>query len=132
MVTTSFVLCAAAYLLMQLFYSFSLKHIAVVDILVLAAGYILRVYAGEFASGFRVSVWLLLTTIALSLFLAVGKRKSELTLISHLPDKSTENIRKALSHYSDKLLDVYALFSPLPLLFFIHFLLFSSSLKGLN
>lgn len=107
-VSPSFFFCAVIYLFLQLGYSLFFKHIAVIDILSLAAGYMLRVYAGEFATGFRVSVWLLLTTIALSLFLAVGKRKSELTLISHLPAASLEATRKTLSHYSDTLLDMYA------------------------
>lgn len=108
MVTRTFFLCLLVYLTLQLCYSRFLKHIAVIDILTLATGYMLRVYAGEFTSGFRVSVWLLLTTISLSLFLAVGKRKSELTLISHLPEESREETRKTLSHYSDMLLNVYA------------------------
>lgn len=107
-ITRSFLFSTIAYLLLQLFYSLYLKHIAVIDILTVATGYMMRVYAGEFASGFRVSVWLLLTTVAVSLFIAVGKRKSELTLISHLPEGSKEATRKSLSHYSDKLLDVYA------------------------
>lgn len=108
MITRSFFFGAIIYLVLQLCYSVVLKHIAVVDILILASGYMLRVYGGEFASGYRVSVWLLLTTIALSLFLAVGKRKSELTLISHLPNNTArEATRKSLSHYSVQLLDVY-------------------------
>jgi len=107
-VTPAFFISVIIYLLLQLSYSVFLKNIAVVDILALAAGYMLRVYAGELASGFRVSVWLLLTTIALSLFLAVGKRKSELTLIANLSKADIETTRKTLSHYSDKLLDVYA------------------------
>lgn len=109
-ITRGFFFATIIYLLLQLFYSLKLKHIAVIDILTLAGGYILRVYAGEFAIGTnsRVSVWLLLTTIALSLFLAVGKRRSELTLISHLSKSSLETTRKTLSHYSDKLLDIYA------------------------
>lgn len=107
-ITRSFFFCALVYLGLQMLYSLRLKHIEVIDILTLASGYILRVYGGEFASGWRVSVWLLLTTIALSLFLAVGKRKSELTLISHLPTQHLQATRKTLSHYSDKLLDVYA------------------------
>lgn len=79
-----------------------------IDILLLATGYILRVYGGEVATGFHISVWLLLTTVALSLFLAVGKRKSELTLISQMPGAQITAIRKTLSHYSDSLLNVYA------------------------
>src|SRR3989344_5534196 len=96
------------YIVLQFLYSFFLKSVAVADILVIAAGYILRVYAGEFASGFHISVWLLLTAISLSLFLAVGKRKSELTLVSQIKDINIASIRKSLSHYSERLLDVYA------------------------
>ncbi len=107
-VTQTFFLLALAYLLIQLLYSKVLKAIAVVDILAIAAGYILRVYAGEAASGFHISVWLLLTTISLSLFLAVGKRRSELTLVSQIKDVNISDIRKSLSHYSERLLDVYA------------------------
>jgi hypothetical protein len=74
----------------------------------IASGYILRVLAGEFASGYHISVWLLLTTISVSLFLAIGKRRSELTLLSSNKDADVAATRKTLSHYSDRLLDVYA------------------------
>lgn len=107
-VTPAFFLLAIIYLLLQLSYSIFLKHIAVIDILAIAAGYILRVYAGELASGYHISVWLLLTTIAISLFLAIGKRRSELTLISKYSEVQKAAVRKSLSHYSERLLDVYA------------------------
>lgn len=107
-VTPAFFILTVAYLFLQLSYSMFLKHIAVIDILAIAAGYILRVYAGEFASGYHISVWLLLTTIAISLFLAVGKRRSELTLISKYSEAQKAAVRKSLSHYSERLLDVYA------------------------
>jgi 4-hydroxybenzoate polyprenyltransferase len=105
--TTFFVLCIV-YLITQFFYSTVLKSIAVIDILVIAAGYILRVYAGEFASGMHISVWLLLTTISISLFLAVGKRRSELTLLTSSKNTDIQATRQSLSHYSDKLLNSYA------------------------
>jgi 4-hydroxybenzoate polyprenyltransferase len=107
-VSKAFVISVLVYVVLQVSYSVLLKHIAVIDILALAAGYILRVYAGEFASGLHISVWLLLTTISLSLFLAVGKRRSELTLVSQLAHGDVAKIRTSLSHYSERLLDVYA------------------------
>lgn len=107
-VTPAFFLLTIVYLFLQLSYSIFLKHIAIIDILAIAAGYILRVYAGEFASGYHISVWLLLTTIAISLFLAIGKRRSELTLISKYSEAQKAAVRKSLSHYSERLLDVYA------------------------
>jgi len=107
-ITPAFFWIAAAYLLIQLLYSVFLKSIAIIDILAIASGYILRVYAGEFVSGSHISVWLLLTTISLALFLAIGKRRSELTLISQNKESNISLIRKSLSHYSERLLDVYA------------------------
>ncbi len=107
-VTPAFFVCIIVYLLLQLSYSVLLKHITGIDILAIAAGYILRVYGGEFASGFHISVWLLLTTVSISLFLAVGKRRSELTLLSQHSQAKIIETRKSLSHYSERLLDVYA------------------------
>ncbi len=107
-VTPAFFLLLIIYLFIQVFYSTVLKPIAVIDILAIAFGYILRVYAGELAGGVHISVWLLLTTISLSLFLAIGKRRSELTLVSQNKSVNISDIRKTLSHYSERLLDVYA------------------------
>lgn len=107
-INTAFFLLVIVYLLLQISYSMVLKNITVLDILALAGGYILRVYAGELASNYHISVWLVLTTVALSLFLAIGKRRSELTLISKYSEKQIEATRQTLSHYSERLLDVYA------------------------
>lgn len=107
-ISPAFFFITVVYVILQVSYSMILKHIAVIDILALAGGYILRVYAGEFLSGYHISVWLLLTTISLSLFLAIGKRRRELTLISQETSKNLSEIRKSLSHYSERLLDVYA------------------------
>lgn len=107
LISPTFFLITLVYVVLQLSYSFVLKHIAVIDILALAGGYILRVYAGEFLSGYHISVWLLLTTISLSLFLAIGKRRRELTLVSQENIKNIAEVRRSLSHYSERLLDVY-------------------------
>lgn len=109
-VSLPFFIITLVYLVLQLSYSIFLKHIAVIDILALAGGYILRVYAGEIVIGYQyhISVWLLLTTVSISLFLAVGKRRRELSLISEHSGTNIAAIRKSLSHYSERLLDVYA------------------------
>lgn len=108
LLSPSFFLITIVYFMLQLSYSVFFKDIAIIDILALAGGYILRVYAGEVVSGYHISVWLLLTTISLSLFLAIGKRRSELTLISQHKTATIAATRKSLSHYSERLLDVYA------------------------
>jgi len=107
-ITPAFMALVIVYLLIQFLYSSLLKSVAVLDILLIATGYILRVFGGEFASGFHISVWLLLTTISFSLFIAIGKRRSELTLVSQHKDINIDATRKSLSHYSERLLDVYA------------------------
>ncbi len=107
-ITPSFFVVAVAYFAIQLFYSMFFKGITIIDILAIASGYIIRVYAGELAGESHISVWLLLTAISLALFLAIGKRRSELTLISQNKETNIAAIRKTLSHYSERLLDVYA------------------------
>jgi len=108
-ISPGFFVLTSIYFLMQLSYTLYLKHIEIVDILTLAGGYILRVFAGEVIGAFHISAWLFLTVISLSLFLAIGKRRSELTLLSHQPSAAQGIIatRKTLAHYSEKLLDVY-------------------------
>ena len=104
-----FFLICVTYLVLQLSYSLFLKRATILDILAIASGYILRVYAGELLfPGSHIPAWLFLTTISLSLFLAIGKRRSELTLISTQSASQIANIRPTLSHYSERLLDVYA------------------------
>ena len=99
-----FQLLLLAYLLLQLFYSFKLKHIPILDVLTIASGFLIRIYAGAVVVNLGMSVWFLLTVVSASLFLAVGKRQSERTL---LKDQSENTTRKTLHKYSGRLLDVY-------------------------
>ena len=99
--SVGFFAIASAYLLLQLAYSFILKHIILIDVMSIAAGFILRVYAGVWAINAHMNVWFLLCVVALSLFLAVGKRRSELTLLTG--EKAGAH-RGTLSHYPEMLL----------------------------
>jgi 4-hydroxybenzoate polyprenyltransferase len=92
-----------AYILMQALYSLFLKNMAIVDILIIAAGFVFRIYAGAFVINAHLSVWFLLCVISVALFLASGKRRSELGII----DKTEGITRKSLSKYSKTLLDSY-------------------------
>lgn len=107
LINPGFFLITIVYFILHVLYSLVLKHIEIIDILTLAAGYMLRVFAGEVVSGFHISAWLFLTVISLSLFLAIGKRRSELTLLSHHTKGQIISTRKTLSHYNEQLLDVY-------------------------
>ncbi|PIS22283.1 decaprenyl-phosphate phosphoribosyltransferase [candidate division WWE3 bacterium CG08_land_8_20_14_0_20_41_10] len=94
------------YLVMQVCYSFYFRHVIILDSLIVAAGFIIRVFAGGVASYSSVSSWLLLTTIGLSLLLAFGKRRSEKTiLVQHQTSQSQPETRATLRHYPDSLLD---------------------------
>jgi len=70
-----------AYLLLNFFYSWRLKHIVLVDAFCIAAGFLLRVKAGGAAAGAPISHWLMLCTLFLALFLALGKRRAEVELL---------------------------------------------------
>lgn len=108
-ISAGFFFFCILYLVIQFLYSFVFKSIEIFDIFFIAAGYVLRVLAGEAIVGYHISVWLLLTTVALSLFLAIGKRRSELTLLTSYKGARVDTIRRSLSHYSESLLDVYTM-----------------------
>ena len=91
------------YLGLQILYSLGLKNIHVVDILIIATGFILRVYAGAFVINAHLSVWFLLCVVSASLFLAAGKRRAEINLLEAV-DGGT---RKSLTKYSKELLNSY-------------------------
>jgi len=62
------------------------------------------VYAGEAATGFHISVWLALAALSLALFLAIGKRRAELTLLQKYEGVVPRDTRETLSHYSEKII----------------------------
>jgi decaprenyl-phosphate phosphoribosyltransferase len=96
----------AAYFALNVAYSFKLKHVAYVDVCCIAAGFVLRVVAGGFATDIQVSKYLLLCTALLALFLGFGKRRHELTSARNQAAAQ----RAALESYSKRGLDV-ALFA---------------------
>ena len=95
-----FFFALVSYLVLQFFYSSGLKNIAIFDILIIATGFVIRVYSGAVVINAHLSVWFLLCVVSVALFLASGKRRSELGLIG---DKS----RKSLSKYKPELLNSY-------------------------
>ena len=98
-----FLLMTIIYLLIQVAYSLFLKNIAIVDIITIAVGFVLRVYAGAVVINAHLSVWFLLCVISVALFLAAGKRRSELSVISG----SAGATRKSLTRYKKELLNSY-------------------------
>lgn len=74
------------FILLQYTYSFFLKKKAVIDIIGISLFFIIRAYAGELATGYHLPVWIMLAVIFLSLFLASGKRRSELGVVVLKPE----------------------------------------------
>jgi 4-hydroxybenzoate polyprenyltransferase len=93
-----------AYMVLQIAYSLALRSFMLLDVMTIATGFLLRVFAGAVLINAHVTVWFILTVASLALFLAIGKRRSERTLLtgSGVSDLTT---RKILAHYPENLLD---------------------------
>ncbi len=90
------------YLLLQIAYSFALKEIVLLDVMAIAAGFVLRVAAGvPLVEAERFSPWLYICTTLLALFLGLGKRRGELVLLA----EGAGEHRKSLQKYTVQLLD---------------------------
>ncbi|WP_245640235.1 decaprenyl-phosphate phosphoribosyltransferase [Paenibacillus dakarensis] len=94
----------ALYFVMNVAYSLHLKHVVIIDIMIIAAGFVLRALAGGLVIHVPFTPWFLLCTMLLSLFLAIGKRRHELVLLQE--EKGSH--RKVLEHYSLELLDQFS------------------------
>ena len=90
-----------AYMSLMLAYTFRLKHLVIVDVFVIAAGFVLRAAAGAVVIGVPISPWLYVCTVLLSLFMGFAKRRHELVML----DDNAAAHRKILDDYSPELLD---------------------------
>jgi len=97
-----FFLTVIIYFVLNLAYSFGLKKVILLDVFVIAAGFMLRVLAGAFAIAVLISPWLVLCTLFVSVFLAISKRRGELLLTVHTQGYSG---RAVLSEYDLGLMD---------------------------
>jgi 4-hydroxybenzoate polyprenyltransferase len=96
-----FALTAVAYVVLLSAYSAWLKHIVIIDVLAVAIGFMLRAAAGALVIGVVISGWLLICTVLLALFLALGKRRHEMLVL----DAAAAGHRPILAEYSPALLD---------------------------
>lgn len=99
----NFVIILWSYILINIAYTLYLKKIVIADIFCIAAGFLLRVIAGAFIISVYLSNWLILTTIFLSLFLAVMKRRVEIA-----SSPSAQDQRAVLKDYSIDFIDLIA------------------------
>ena len=76
----NFLCILTGYLLLNIAYSFYLKHVAIIDVVCIATGFVLRIFAGGAVSGIPLSHWIVIMTFLLALFLALGKRRDDLLI----------------------------------------------------
>lgn len=89
------------YVVMNLAYTFRLKHVPIIDIFIIAIGFVLRVLAGGYITGISISQWAILLTFVLALVLAIGKRRGEL-----INAQVSGKTRKALDGYNVQFADI--------------------------
>ncbi|ASK32224.1 decaprenyl-phosphate phosphoribosyltransferase [Chryseobacterium sp. T16E-39] len=89
------------YFVMNLAYTFKLKHVPIIDIFIIAIGFVLRVLAGGYITGISISQWAILLTFVLALVLAIGKRRGEL-----INAQVSGKTRKALDGYNVQFADI--------------------------
>ncbi|MBN1274636.1 MAG: decaprenyl-phosphate phosphoribosyltransferase [Candidatus Aminicenantes bacterium] len=96
-----FFIISLGYCLLQIAYSLKLKHIVILDVFIIAAGFVIRVVAGGLVIDVPISSWLLICTMLLALFLAMSKRRHELVIL----ETDAMGHRPILKEYSTHLLD---------------------------
>ena len=92
-------ICLLSYLIVNLCYSFGMKNIPILDVVLLAMGFIIRVYYGAAIIDVPVSNWLFLTILNASFFLGLGKRRKEF--------KIKDEVRAVLKNYNEKFLESF-------------------------
>jgi len=92
---------AAGYVVLLVLYSARLKHLVIIDVLTIAAGFVMRAVAGALAIEVPISQWLLVCTTLLAVFIALSKRRHELSLVA----EGVTGHRPILGEYSEYLLD---------------------------
>lgn len=96
-----------SYFVMNLFYSFLLKDVVILDVLIIAVGFVLRVQAGGVIVEVPSSPWIIMSTLLLASFLGFAKRRGEI-LVEANPGYAG-NSREVLNHYSPEMLDNFLL-----------------------
>ena len=89
------------YIALNIGYSFRLKHIAIVDVVIIAIGFVLRLFIGSIVTGVPLSEWIIIMTFLLALFLALAKRRDGFLIFLDTGNKMSE----ALDGYNIRLID---------------------------
>ena len=91
----------AAYVIMNIAYTFYLKHIAILDVVIIAIGFVLRLFIGSAVTGIPLSMWIVIMTFLLALFMALAKRRDDMLIYLDTGKK----MRKVIDGYNLQFLD---------------------------
>lgn len=91
----------SAYLVLNLAYTLKLKHIAIIDIVIIATGFVIRLFVGAAATQVELSHWIIVMTFLLALFLSLAKRRDDVLIYL----KTDQKMRKVIDGYNLKFLD---------------------------
>ena len=91
-----------AYVVMNIAYSFHLKHIAIIDVYIIAIGFVLRLFVGSVVTGIHLSMWIVIMTFLLALFMALAKRRDDTLIFLDTGKK----MRTVIDGYNLQFIDV--------------------------
>ena len=118
LVNLPFFLCVAGYIVMMILYSIKLKHVVIIDVMIIMAGFVLRAVGGVVALDVKISPWLILCTALLALYLALNKRRGEIEKVGEdgatrevLKNYSVESIKEMLSVITPSIVVAYAIYT---------------------
>jgi len=111
-VVSSFVLkrdfgiAVTSYVVLNILYSLKLKEVVILDVMTIAAGFVLRVVAGALLIGVPTSEWLIICTILLSLFLGFSKRRHEITILEEQANTHREVLKQYSPYFLDQMISI--------------------------
>ena len=100
-------LFVAAYFVTNIFYSWRLKHVVILDVFLISSGFMLRILAGTVGLGIAPSAWLLLCGLMVTLFLGFAKRRAELLMLEATEGGHNGLTRRVLDDYSPEMLEQF-------------------------
>lgn len=96
------------YLIMNIAYCVKLKQIALVDVFIIALGFVLRIFAGSVATGIELSQWIVLMTFLLALFLAFAKRRDDVVIYENTGVKARKNVNRYNLQFMNQAISIVA------------------------
>lgn len=100
-------LFVVSYFIINIFYSWRLKHVVILDVFLISSGFMLRILAGTVGLGIAPSVWLLLCGLMITLFLGFAKRRAELLMLESTDGANNGLTRRVLDDYSPEMLEQF-------------------------